>query len=145
MYSVLTSLLFSSCYHTYTALYCRQAYNCSTQHPINGRKSFSWNCYDSNCVQAGFEVIFFGLRSTGINTVLALSNVQCNMVIQCLFMGHQKTNTIVCTCLYSVAKVPGVYLLEISDIGVSMSKPHIDDTNVCEIYGMTIMFVMCVN
>lgn len=29
----------------------------ATQHPVNGRKFISWNCFDSNCVQAEFETI----------------------------------------------------------------------------------------
>ena len=82
MYSTLTLLLFSWHYHTYTALYCRQAWNCTMQHPINGRKSISWNCYDSNCAQAGFEIFFFSLISIRIKTVLkAVFSTVCRAIL----------------------------------------------------------------
>ena len=57
-------------WHT-AALFCRQAWKCSIimEHQSNGRKSFSWSCSGSNCVQAGFEIIFWA----GINMVVQLA------------------------------------------------------------------------
>ena len=58
---------------------------------INGRKVTSWNCFDSNCAQTRFEIIFFCLCSIIIDMVYSVFSIKlesCFMVQAFVPLGY---------------------------------------------------------